>query len=551
MDSPKEIFSINTFNTHRIHPFIIPPDFCIILEEESIPVHKEVLTSTSHYFHCLFESGMREAQNQTLILHDLDPHHNLNPHVVKTVVQYMYGKDITIEWDNVADCLDVVESWQITELKDKLENYIRENIAKNIGVDNCINWSFIAQRYCMKKVQSRIDEFMTSSFASVTASSVFLSLKFSELKELFTYDMMMNVSCDDKFCAIVNWIFVNEADRKDSCKDLLDHIGLLKCSHGFLQLVVGSYQKNASEDDCQSAEPYASKLLAWTYIPEADKGKTIITLGDKPKKHLPNKNILQFDFDKNTIEEIGSLPDIFVGSYPARCSTPYGMFSGGGGDSKYEGSVTCALLDVPSMAYLRLPDLPVSVADAGAVFANGKVYVLGGCRTTNLMHCLDLQTLHWSPCANLPQPSNHPTVCSVGNMIYANILVHVNLSVDFVLLTYSTLNDVWSIEKGFATKYQFYSNVDAAVPVGLKFYVLVTSNQKSRCIQYDSFLQQWKEHAEFPGRSDFCTAVYTDKKIVVCGTLPRIDVYDIQCDEWEESSLKMPQKIQNIFMMTL
>ena len=62
----------------------------------------------------------------------------------------MYGRDITIEWDDVEDYLDIVESWQITELKDKLENYV----ARNIDVDNCISWSFTAQRYCMKKVQA-------------------------------------------------------------------------------------------------------------------------------------------------------------------------------------------------------------------------------------------------------------------------------------------------------------------------------------------------------------------------------------------------------------
>ena len=321
MDSPKPILLLKG-HQHKLDTSL-PTDFCIKLKVESIPVHKEVLTSASHYFHCLFECDMQEVKNQTVVLRDLDPH------VVKTVVEYMYGNDITIEWDDVVDYLDIVESWQITELKDKLEDYV----ARNFDVDNCINWSFIAERYCMKKVQGRIDESMSSNFASVTASSDFLSLDFSALKELLTEDMVMNVSCDDKLCACINWILGNEADRKNHYKDLLDRTGLLRCSHGFIELVVRSYLKTLSEDDCQSAEPYTFKLLAWTYVPEVNKGKTMIALGDKPNKHLPNKNVLQLDFEKETIKEIGSLPDIFVRSYPARCSTPYGMFSGGGGAS--------------------------------------------------------------------------------------------------------------------------------------------------------------------------------------------------------------------------
>ena len=70
--------------------------------ENAKPIHNSV--STADYckknIH-LFESIMQEAHNQILILHDLDPH------VVKTVVEYMYGSDIMIEWDDVVDYLDI------------------------------------------------------------------------------------------------------------------------------------------------------------------------------------------------------------------------------------------------------------------------------------------------------------------------------------------------------------------------------------------------------------------------------------------------------------
>ena len=540
MATTKQILSIKG-HQHNVDTSI-PPDFCIKLKEESIPVHKEVLTSASHYFHCLFESGMQEVQNQALILHDFDPHHDLNPHVVKTVLEYMRGNDITIEWDDVTDYLDIVESWQITELKDLLEDYI----VSNISVDNCMNWSCTAQRYYMKDVQARIEEVMSSNFARVTAGSDFLSLPLSAVKDLLTNGMMMNVSSDEKLHVCINWILVNEADRKYYCKDLLDHTGLLKCSHGFLELVVRSYVKNLSENDCQSAKPYTSWLLAWTFVPGADKQKTVIAVGDKAYKHL-NNNILQFDFDRNTIKEIGSLPGIFAGDYPARCSTPYGMFSGG--FSVCEGSVICTLLDVPSMAYLRLPDLPVAAYSAGATFVNDKVYVLGGYHTTNLMHRLDLQTLQWSRCANLslPQPSDWAVavVCSIGTMIY------VRGRIFFELLTYSTTNDVWSVENVLPPCLKYKAENTVAVPTGSDIYFFTPSIHLNRCARYDTNLKQWMELAAFPARHDICAAACIDNKIILCGALPRIDIFDLLCNEWEESPLKMPQKLQNIFVMTL
>ena len=120
MASKKDIFSMQG-HQHRLDTSI-PPDLCITLKEESIPVHKEVLTSASHYFQCLFESGMQEVHNQTMILHELDLNHDISSHALKTVVEYMYGNDLEIEWNDVADYLDIVESWQLSEIKDKLDS---------------------------------------------------------------------------------------------------------------------------------------------------------------------------------------------------------------------------------------------------------------------------------------------------------------------------------------------------------------------------------------------------------------------------------------------
>ena len=521
----------------------IPPNFCIKLKQESIPVHKEVLLSVSDYFCCLFESGMKEVQNQTLNLEDLD----VNSEVVMSVVAYMYGEDIIIEWKDIRDFMDIVECWQIFELKDKLEDYV----GSNINTDDCITWSVLAQRYQMKKVQARTNDFITSNFATVSASSEFLSLDASALKDLLTINIIMNTSCNDKLQACINWILVKEADRKNYFEDLLEHTRLIRCSHGFIQLVVRSYMSTVSDEDSRSVKPYTSLLpiLAfWIDVPARDKRQTMIVLGDKTKKHLQNKNILQCDFDKATINVIGSLPDAFVGSFPARCSTPYGMFSGGGGSHKYEGSVTCALLDIPSMAYLRLPDLPVPVSDASALCVRDKVYIFGGCQTETLVLCLDLRTLQWCQCANMPLPSAHPTVCSTDATIYALVKAQYRICV----LTYSTEEDVWSTAEPGVFIDSSYDAITCAVPDGVNLYVVTTGAKKRACICYDTKSKQWTNQKDFDAIFDLCTGVCINKKIVLCGSFqPRIDVCDTVRSEWEENPLTLPGKTLNMFTMAL
>ena len=57
-------------------------------------------------------------------------------------------------------------------------------------------------------------------------------------------------------------------------------------------------------------------------------------------------------------------------------------------------------------------------------------------------------------------------------MIYANIQSAINDPniLQFELLTYSTLNDVWGIEKGLPSAH-FMDSIVGAVPVGLDMYV--------------------------------------------------------------------------------
>ena len=471
------------------------PDFCIKLRTGSLPVHKELLISASHYFGCLFNSGMKEVHRQTLNLE------SLNPKVVKAIIAYMYGENIIIEWEDITDYLDIVECWQIPDIKDELEEYI----VGNIDVDNCNNWSLLAQIYHMKKVQALVYKLLCSNFASVVTQSDFLSVDVSVVMDLLTNDIMLDVSSDDKLQACINWMFAREADRKDYYKDLLNYSGIMKCSSKFIQLVAQSYAKKLSVEDFLSVEPYLSKLLAWTSAPKRDKEQKMVVLGNNIGRPT-SKSILQFDFDKNTITKTSSLPDVFTRSSQTRCSTPYGMFSCRLGSK----SVTCAQLDVPSMAFLHLPCLPEAesrVFHTSAVFCNDKVYVLMGLFEQTLMYQLDMQMLKWSLCATLPQTSPHPVVlCSINTMIYA--------FVQFELFIYSTTDDLWYVNKG--VPYMCLKDkVMCAVPDGSDIYVMITGAVRTRCVRYDSVTKQWTNLSDCASRYVPYTAVLMDKRIII------------------------------------
>ena len=149
-------------------------NFTIIVGEETILAHRQRLQDISDYFYCLFNSGMQENENSTLEVKDM------KVEVVKTVLAYIFGEVINIQWEDIIDYVDIVEMWQILSLKDELERYFIKNYHKK----NCTLLWIMAQTYGMKKLAMEAKHFIKQHLVDISCSPDFLSLDLASLKEL-------------------------------------------------------------------------------------------------------------------------------------------------------------------------------------------------------------------------------------------------------------------------------------------------------------------------------------------------------------------------------
>ena len=76
-----------------------------------INAHKMLLSVASDYFQAMFNSGMREVNDGEIRFE------TLSDNAVYSVVDYIYGREITVQWDEVEEYLNVVETLQLHELK--------------------------------------------------------------------------------------------------------------------------------------------------------------------------------------------------------------------------------------------------------------------------------------------------------------------------------------------------------------------------------------------------------------------------------------------------
>ena len=402
-----------------------PPDFTIMVKGDTIPVHRNVLEETCHYFGCLFECGIQEAQTGTLEVKAV------NPSAVKTIILYLYGEEISIEWDDIIDYIDLVEMWQLTELKHEIDKYMATNLDVNCSIPCMLN---VAEKYCLEKLERKI--------------------------------LSLDLDAPTKLRVCTNLVQTDDPNHETLYIDRLHRFKLTQCNPEFIETVL---KNTFSDDEFATLKPYLATLsqLCKEYTLEEenkehacqntserdsgssesiDKGPDNQNQSDTSQNRLgkhgytfvcpgPKDMICKFDFNTEmtdvSVKEIGRfLSDFSPVENCIHCLTPYGMFSCRPCFS--DKSTACVLLDISSHNYIRLPKMPDYARYPVALCVNGVVYVLYMKRenTTheNEIHMkhLDLQNpTHWHSCppASASHQLSHRSnevidACCVGKRIY-------------------------------------------------------------------------------------------------------------------------------------
>ncbi|KAJ5077971.1 e3 ubiquitin-protein ligase [Anaeramoeba ignava] len=106
-------------------------DFEIICEQNktSFKTHKSILSSRSEYFKYLFNSKMKEYQENKLILKDV------SSSIISSILNYFYSGKIEINLENAIQILFFSSKYLIDELIEITSNFIKNNLRFETVVD--------------------------------------------------------------------------------------------------------------------------------------------------------------------------------------------------------------------------------------------------------------------------------------------------------------------------------------------------------------------------------------------------------------------------------
>ena len=226
-----------------------PIDLYIIVEDDIIPVHRSVLCDSSSYFQAMMESNMRES------LKGIAQIHHIRADVVQTAINYLYGAAIHVDMKDIIDFVDIVELWDLADVKSKLQEYINNNMGRTLQTDNCIRWYAFADSYNMNSVKRTVMQFIWEINEAfnvrkysypIFATEAFKSLSAQQLDQLIC-DIMgkspeLHVRNHVAMVACIKWTLSDVSTRKSHLYNLLTSINLRKCHPAYLKYILINHE---------------------------------------------------------------------------------------------------------------------------------------------------------------------------------------------------------------------------------------------------------------------------------------------------------------------
>ena len=179
--------------------------------EELFSAHRIVLAASSDYFHAMFAHGMKESNQEVIVLKD----ESISAAALKIVLDSIYSGDLQVNDENVLDVLVAADHLQVTSVVQHCCDYLRTQFVQlRFDVQTFCQLCTIANRHGLIDLQEATQSKMASMYKDVCETEEFLSnIDADQLSHLLSRDDLSAPSETFVFKSVMKWIKHKKEER--------------------------------------------------------------------------------------------------------------------------------------------------------------------------------------------------------------------------------------------------------------------------------------------------------------------------------------------------
>ena len=191
-------------------------DVEIVVDDRTFQCHKTILAAVSPYFDAMFASGMKEAIDGVVHIHDV------SGAIFENILNFIYTGQRLVTTDNVEELLKAAAVFQVKFLHDKCESFLLEKVCP----ENCIGAWKLAKAYDCPTLCVKSWNLLLEHFADTCRSEEFIMLDAEDIISIITNDNLV-VANEEVVCdSVLRWYNSDQASRKDKTIQIFEHLRL-------------------------------------------------------------------------------------------------------------------------------------------------------------------------------------------------------------------------------------------------------------------------------------------------------------------------------------
>ncbi|XP_002741110.1 kelch-like protein 5 [Saccoglossus kowalevskii] len=338
-------------------------DVILVAGDMKIPAHRLVLSAVSDYFAAMFTNDVREAREEEIELHGVDPE------ALRSLIKYSYTGRLDLKEETVESLLSTACILQLSEVVEACCGFLM----KQLHPSNCLGIRSFADTQGCSNLLKVANNYTTEHFVEVTQNQEFHILSVEEVCELFSSDDL-NISSEEMmYYAMLTWVNHDLSSRKKDLAKLMQHVRLPLLTPQFLSDHVDTNVLFKGDDQCQRL---IVEALKYHLLPE--RRASLQCQRTKPRKST-----------------VGSLYAV-------------------GGMDNTKGATSIEKYDLRTNSWTQVANMCGRRLQFGVAVLDDKLYVVGGrdgLKTLNTVECYNPKTKSWTM---MPAMSTHRHGLGVG-----------------------------------------------------------------------------------------------------------------------------------------